>query len=301
MFPMECGPQLLLGHRTLMTMNPWHRIVPARLPRPIALAAMLVLVMTLCIQPVVIAQNGIPERDQDRSIRLYDTADVLTDRQEESLTKDLNRAAQVGVEIVVYTRTSSDNEKQSQAFAEQLRSRWAVESAPDANDGLVFLITVDEDNPRANTIVMAAGSNAFPIRQLDQTELQDVLDTQSKPALEDGDAHVALAFAVRKVINQAEYSPPDPAPLTDTQQRLNKIARVVGAVLIQVAVAGYFLVSVVREGRLAWVPNRKSLTIYAVVTIPWQLSPACSRSPAETVSEQSRHSSPSSGERPGYR
>lgn len=253
-----------------MTMNSWHTFNPessAHNRRLVALAAMLIVVLTLIVQPIASAQNGIPERDEDRSIRIYDTAELLSDRQEESLTKDLNRSAQVGVEIIVYTRTSTDTEKQSQAFADQLRSRWAVESAPDANNGLVFLVTVNEDNPKANTILMASGSETFPIRQLDQAALQGVLDTQMKPALQKGDVHVALAFGIRKVINQAEYSPPNPAPLTDTQQQLNKVARILGAVLIQVAVAGYFLVSITREGRLTWLPNRSSLTFYAVVII----------------------------------
>jgi uncharacterized membrane protein YgcG len=210
-------------------------------------------------------QDGtVPERKDDRSVRVYDTARLLTDDEVTSFERDMARARSLGIEMLVYTRRSADTGQQSQAFADALRTDWGVESDPAADDGIVYLLTINPTDPERSTVTVSTGANTLPIRQLDQAALQAVVDDDMMPRVGDKEYADALYFGVRRVLNFAEYSPPEPAPRTSRQDALNTAANILVAVLVQVTVIGYILVAVIRERRIALVPERHSLAIYAV-------------------------------------
>jgi uncharacterized membrane protein YgcG len=243
-----------------------------------ALATTLVLVCagSLLLTPVAHAQGAtgqqtqmfqsstIPERLDDRSVRVYDTARVLTEDEVKSLEGDMERARTVGIEMLVYTRRSADTEPQSEAFADALRTQWGVASNQDADDGIVYLLTINPTDPERSAVTVSTGERTLPIRQMDQAALQAVIDDDMMPRIEDKEYADALYFGVRRVLNFAEYSPPEPKPLTSRQDALGKAANILAAGLVQVTLIGYLLVAVIREGRIALVPNRRSLAIYAV-------------------------------------
>lgn len=206
----------------------------------------------------------LPGERESRNIRVYDRANLLTDSQKASIRTDLGRAASLGIEILVYTRISGDAEAESQAYADRLGSEWEVESAPGANDGLVYLITVVPSNPELNSIVISAGENVLPIRQLDQAALRRMLETDMAPEVADGEFYTAILFGVRRVLNFAEYSPPSPEQRSPSQESLNTAAGILGAALAQFAVLGFFAVPAIREGRLTLTPSPRSLAAYAV-------------------------------------
>ena len=206
----------------------------------------------------------VPARGEDRSIRVQDDADVLTDEQEEDLNGDLARLRNLGVEALVFTRETAANGERSQEFADQLRTTWGVETHPGADNGIVYLITVDPSNPESSTVVASTGENTFPIRQLDAARLQEIVETEMQPAVANEDIVTALNFGIRRVINYADYTPPDPRPLTPTQDRLNGIGTILGAIVLQAAIVGFFLVPGIREHRLTLTPSTKSLAIYAI-------------------------------------
>ncbi len=204
---------------------------------------------------------------------MYDEANVLTSEEVESLERELARARTLGVEILVYTRKSPDTPEQSQSFADQLRIEWGVESSVGADDGLVYLVNIQDADSlmidtgvsgRAPSVVASSGANTLPIRQMNQETLQNVVDEEMNPSLLDGDFNLSILYGVRRVINFAEYSPPDPAPLSAIQNRLNSVSWFLVAGLAQVVVIGYFVVPVIREKRLTLVPTTRSLGIYAV-------------------------------------
>ncbi len=205
----------------------------------------------------------LPERAADPDIRLYDRADLFTAKQEASIETDLRRASGLGVEMLVYTRISGDTEEESQAHAERLGAEWAVESSAGANDGLVFLITATPTNPDANSIVIATGENAMPIRQLDAAGLQSLLETEIQPEFEDEDFDAAILTGLRRVLYFMEYTPPESEPLSTLQESLNKTANILAAVLLQGVVLGYVVVGVIRDKRLTVLPSAGALAIYA--------------------------------------
>jgi uncharacterized membrane protein YgcG len=204
-----------------------------------------------------------PRLDTERHV--YDNANLLTDDQEESFESDLARARRLGIETVVYTRISMDDIQESQEFADRIRTEWRVESAEGADDGVVYLVTYNPSNLETNSITVSWGANTWPVRQLDEATFKDIVDDEMRPAMDDGEADLALMYGVRRVLNYAEYSPPNPAPLTSLQRTLGDFANIGTALLLQSVVVGYLLVPVIRERRFTLMPSATSLGWYAVV------------------------------------
>lgn len=205
-----------------------------------------------------------PERNPNRDGAVYDTVDILTSAQEKAIQTDINRASGLGIEILVYIRMSEESAAESQVFADRLNAEWNVESAEGADDGLVYLMTVNPLEPDTNSVVISAGTAALPIRQLDQAALQRILETEMVPGAADGEFYRAFQYGTRRVLNAVEYSPPDPEPLTSLQASLHTSANILGAGLLQFAVLGFFIVTIVRERRFTIFPLPSTLAIYAV-------------------------------------
>jgi uncharacterized membrane protein YgcG len=94
--------------------------------------------------------------------------------------------------------------------------------------------------------------------------MQDVLSQEMAPQIEDGKFNIALLFGVRRVLNHAEYSPPNPPARTALRDDLRFVSNILAAGLLQLAAIGYFLVPAMRERRLTFLPSARSLAIYAV-------------------------------------
>lgn len=208
--------------------------------------------------------DDFPERNPNRPGAVYDTVDILTSAQEKAIQTDINRASGLGIEMLVYTRMAAESAADSQVFADRLTAEWNVASSEGANDGLVYLITVNPMDPDTNSVVVSAGEAALPIRQLDQDALQQILMAEMMPEVADGEFNTALQYGIRRVLNAMEYSPPDPEPLTSLQASLSTFANILGAALLQFAILGFFIVTIVRERRFTIAPTPVTQAIYAV-------------------------------------
>ncbi len=209
------------------------------------------------------ADDLAPRFDQDQ--RLYDNANLLTDDQDQSFESDLARASGLGIEMVVYTRISTDDEQASQAFADQIRTAWQVESLPGADDGIVILLTYDPSDLENHSVVVSEGEHAFPIRQLTSDGYQEILVNEMRPELLKGNFDFALMYGIRRVLNYAEYSPPNPEALTDRQLSIGNLARIAAAVTLQAAILGYVVAGVVSRRRLTLRPTPRSLGWYGLL------------------------------------
>jgi uncharacterized membrane protein YgcG len=219
----------------------------------------------LLTSPAFGQEVELPERRGDREIRVYDTAGILTDGEESGLQSDLVRASRLGLEMLVYTRMSSDSDETAQQFADALREQWGVTTGPEADDGIVFLLNVSPGDPEANDVYISKGEHALPIRQLDEATFEHIVDDEMRPAVANGEFTTALYYGVRRVLNYAEYSPPDPEPLSSTQRQFGMLGRIAGAVTAQLAIIGYILVPIMTQGRLSPWLSRRALTWYALV------------------------------------
>ncbi|HYJ12374.1 MAG TPA: TPM domain-containing protein, partial [Thermomicrobiales bacterium] len=198
----------------------------------------------------------------DPTQRLYDNANVLTEHQDGSFENDLERLSALGVEMVVYTRISTDDEIASQAFADQIRSEWQVESADGADDGLVLVLTYDMSDLDNHSVVASWGENTFPVRQLTADRYEEILADEIRPELEDGNFDFGLMYGVRRVLNYADYSPPDPAQLTSLQVTIGNLAGLVSAITLQAVVIGYVLAGVIGNRALTVLPGVTALWWY---------------------------------------
>jgi uncharacterized membrane protein YgcG len=200
----------------------------------------------------------------DPEQRLFDNANLLTEDQDKSFEGDLARASGLGIEMVVFTRVATDDEQASQAFADQIRSSWQVESEPGANDGIVILLTYDFSNLKNHSIVVSAGDNAFPIRQLTADGYESILNDEMRPELEAGNFDFALMYGVRRILNYAEYSPPNPAPRTDRQVNIGNLAAIAAAVTLQATVLGFVIAGALSRHRLTFRPSPRALAWYGL-------------------------------------
>lgn len=195
-----------------------------------------------------------------------DQVGVLTERQLQILDGDLRRLGQMGVPMQVSIQPAAASANDAQQQADQIRSDWAVESAPGANDGIVVVVAFDQVDASNSQIAISAGENAFPIRQMSESDLEEIVSTKALPAIQDGDLYLGLAYVVRSTINFAEYTPPNPVPITEFQQWLQTPMNIAAAILVQLALIGYFLVPALVDHRLTLIPSSRSLAIYAVLT-----------------------------------
>ncbi len=194
---------------------------------------------------------------------IYDQAGILTERQATTLHGDLQRLNALGVPTVVYIRSAFD--ESDQASADDMRVNWGVESSPGADDGLLFLLTIDPQDPEASTFEVSSGENTYPIRQLDAQRMDQIIADDVLPNVHNGDVYLGLAFAIRRTINLAEYSPPSPPALTSNQESFQTPLNIAAALLVQVTVIGYLLAPVVRERRITLLPGHRSLVEYGVI------------------------------------
>ncbi len=206
-----------------------------------------------------------PERRSDTSLRVYDEAGVLTDSEENALQSDAVRAATLGIEILVYTRMTTDAEASSQQFADRLRHDWHVETSEGADNGIVFMLAVNPKGAKESHVVMSYGTHTFPLRQLTQDRFTEIVKNEMTPALEAGDFSTALYYGTRRMLNFREYSPPDQPAITRLQERVGVSTNVLAVLVLQAAVIGYLLIPVLSKRRLSWVVERKWLAVYAVV------------------------------------
>ncbi|HEV2066762.1 MAG TPA: TPM domain-containing protein [Thermomicrobiales bacterium] len=207
----------------------------------------------------------IPYRAPDDPWLVRDDARLFSEDEMKRFQFDLRRLQGLGVDVAVYTRRADASREDSEQFADALRESWAVESAPGANDGMVLLLTVSGSRPRASTFVMSSGDNFFPLGQVDQADFDRIYEEEVAPHFRENRFDVALAYALRRMLYAADYTPPDPPPVSGIHALAHDAARIGGAVLVQAALLGLAIVPALMERRLTIHPSRKTVRIYAMV------------------------------------
>lgn len=207
----------------------------------------------------------IPFRAPDDPWLIRDDARLLNEDQMERFQFDLRRLQGRDENVMVYTRRSDDSRRESEGYAKRLREAWHLESAPDADDGLLMLITVSETSPERSSFVVSSGSNFFPVNQLERQDLDQVYETEIEPSFREARYDVALAYGVRRVLYAADYTPPNPPALTGITAFAHEAGNIGGTVLLQSALLGLAVIPALTERRLTTRPSRKSVLTYATL------------------------------------
>lgn len=245
-------------------------------PRPLAhriwsLVFVAVLVVTCavtCLPPVAEGASAqpatapIPFRASDDPWLIRDDARLFNEDQMSRFQFDLRRLQGLGENVMVYTRRADASRRESEGFAKRVREAWNLESAPDADDGLLMLITVNDTAPADSSFVVSSGSNFFPLNQMEKADFDRVYETEIEPNFREERYDVALAYGVRRLLYAADYMPPDPPALTGVNAFARQVAEIGGAVLLQAAVLGLAIVPAIKERRLTTRPSRKTVLAY---------------------------------------
>lgn len=237
--------------------------------RLVLVAVIAVTCAVTCFPPVAqkaSAQSAtapIPVRALDDPWLIRDDARLLNQDQMDRFQYDLRRLQGLGENVMVYTRRADASRRESEGFAKRVREAWNLESAPDADDGLLLLITVNDTAPENSSFVVSAGSNFFPLNQLERADFDTVYETEIEPNFREQRYDVALAYGVRRLLYAADYTPPDPPALTGVNAFAHEVAEIGGAVLLQAAVLGLAIVPAFKERRLTTRPSRTTVLTYA--------------------------------------
>lgn len=210
----------------------------------------------------------LPTRAPDDPWLIRDDAKLFNAEQMQRFQFDLRRLQGLGEHVMVYTRRYDASRRDSEGFAKRLREAWDIESAPNADDGLLILITVSDSAPEDNSFVVSSGSNFFPLNQMEKADLNAVYDAEIEPNFRENRYDVALAYGVRRLLYAADYTPPDPPALAGVNAFAREVGQIGGAVLLQAAVLGLALVPAFRERRLTTRLSRETVHAYASIFGP---------------------------------
>ena len=228
----------------------------------------------MCLPPLgqeVLAQSAtapIPVRAPDDPWLIRDDARIFDQDRMERFQYDLRRLQGLGENVMVYTRRADASQRESEGFAKRVREAWDLESVPDADDGLLLLITVNDTAPENSSFVVSAGSNFFPLNQMERADFDTAYEMEIEPNLREQRYDVALAYGVRRLLYAADYTPPNPPALTGVNAFAHEVAEIGGAVLLQAAVLGLAIVPALKERRLTTRPSRTTVFTYASIFGP---------------------------------
>lgn len=210
----------------------------------------------------------IPFRAADDPWLINDDAKLFSTDQMNRFQFDLRRLQGLGENVMVYTRRADATRRESEGYAKRVREAWGLESAPDADDGLLLLITISRSDPTASSFVLSAGSNFFPVNQLDESDTDRIYNEEIEPAFSAGRYDLALAYGVRRVLYAADYTPPNPGALTGVHAFANSVSKIGGPVWLQAGVLGLFIVPAFRDRRLSRYPSSGTVLTYVSLVGP---------------------------------
>lgn len=187
---------------------------------------------------------------------IYDPYRMVSDKDESSLEYDATRLEAYGVPALVYIRFSEETPAQSQAYADDLRTSFGVESAPGADDGLVILVNTSFYSSRTGTIILSNGTNTLPVQGLDEATLTRILEEDMMPRLRQNKLSEALSVGLRRFGYYAEFIPGAP-PTTSSRQDAAASAIAVAAPIATLLIALALLWSRIGSRRRvpSWVPT----------------------------------------------
>lgn len=178
--------------------------------------------------------------DDDLSdfMHLVDDPDgVLTEEQASELADDAHRLTTHGIPALFIIRESSRSREESVLDGDALRRDRSIETAPGADDGILFLVTQptaaggSRGSRQTMFLTISVGAQTLPQGGLNAASLQDVHDKFIRPRLRFGLVGDALRVGIRKIIYLETYYPDPPPPLSTLKTNVRATLSVVAPIL----------------------------------------------------------------------
>lgn len=168
---------------------------------------------------------------------IEDPLGVISDAQANVLADDAHRLTTHGIPAMVIIRQSPRTREESMLDAAALRRRHRLETAPGADDGLLFLVTQpigaggSRGSRQSMFLTISVGAHTLPQGGLNEASLQNVQDRFVRPRLRFGLVADALRVGMRKIIYLETYYPDPPPPLTTPQSTTRSMLGIVAPIL----------------------------------------------------------------------
>lgn len=198
----------------------------------------IILVMMCLIALPVAAEDSHPTLLADQTL--------FSDGERSALQRDADLAQRSGVPIMfAIVRGDGTAVGSAQKIADEYREAYGVESAPGADDGIVFLVMWLPNSPEKSVAVYSAGAHAFATTGLSDETITGYLDGFVRPVLQVGHLFEANIYLMRLTRATSLYVPPPAREIRGLALTAQKVL-LVAAPLAAVALAA----GLVRAGRV---------------------------------------------------
>lgn len=241
------------------------------------LAIAMFVILVPIIAPMPASSQPEPDPRPETLPFIHDADGVLTSDQMATLRRDAELMQSTGIPTLVYVRAvpaSDAAHGESQAFADEVRRDWGVESGTGADDGLVLLFSWVPQNPLASTTVFSYGDHAFEGSGLTAGAIQETIDTSVRSLVEQERPFEALVYLMRETRYNGIYAPPPPALVDGGAKATSDALRLAGPATAIVVILALGIVT-----RAFWrvkPTHRRVGTIVAIVmaiaVVLWTLS-----------------------------
>jgi hypothetical protein len=170
--------------------------------------------------------------------RVYDMANLLSNGQEASIETDAQRLARHGIPNVTVVRLGTMTPQEADDFATEIRLQWGVESSPNAEDGLVILVSVtDTEEGQAIATTVSWGDKALPHFGVTEATSTDIQRSWLDRYIGEGYLYEGILFTLRRLIYHSIYDPAPQEPLTGARASLGAVMSVAGIAIAAGALA----------------------------------------------------------------
>lgn len=157
---------------------------------------------------------------------------LFSDGERSTLQRDADLAQRSGVPIMfVVVSGDGTSAGSAQHFADQIREEYEVETAPGADNGIVFLIHWVQGAPETSPIVYSAGEHAFDTTGLGAESIDAYIAEHVQPWVERGQVFEASAYLIRFTRYTSLYVPPPVAKTTGAAKATQRALALIAPVL----------------------------------------------------------------------
>ncbi len=196
---------------------------------------------------------------------IYDTANVLTPAQIDTLEQHARQVVAAGAPVVVYLQAKSASYDQTEQDAKDLMDQWDVESTSGAKDGLVIFLNLKPGDLHHGQAALYAGQTHYDGGNLPNRELRRIFSDVMRPDMAQGDLAEGIAAGLDAAASSLRNGPPPPPPPSHAERIARDVSNgpltVVPLLsLLLSVVLGWFTVRVIRTRPQVSVPIAATLS-----------------------------------------
>lgn len=180
--------------------------------------------------------------------------DLISSKNQETLRKIVKETRGFGVPWSIYVTTDEAENRDTppDTWPEAIYDETPIETSPDARDGLLLAVVVPTDDHTATHAEFVAGENFFPEEGITPERLQEIVDVQMAPLIEDNRISAAVIEGATWLEWTPLFQPTPDQPPTELQSGLSDLLHP----LVTAAIAGLAMLVLVAAAVITWLTRR---------------------------------------------